>query len=446
MKQICSAIILMAMTMTASAQSGTNSPYSQYGLGVLSDQTGGFSRGMNGLSLGFRDGDQINFLNPASYSATDSLSFIFDVGMSAQMTNFKENGIRKNAKNADFEYAIAAFRLRKHLGMSLGVVPLTNVGYKYSSIESLNADNSTYYQNTYSGSGGFHQAYVGMGWEPFHGFSLGANVGYVWGDISRTIQNSYYTMSSGTLTQNTGINTLTKSYSMTAKSLQLNFGAQYQQKLGKKDVATLGVTYSPSHSLGVDPQCVVTSTNSSTGVINPTTYTIEDGVKMPTTYGVGLMLFHHEKLKIGADYQLMQWSGVSFPEYKVVNEVPSYALNKNYFMDRQKVTVGGEYCQSPYMRSFLGRVRYRLGASYATPYYKVNGVDGPKEFSVSAGFGIPVVNAWIVRSGWTNIPLVNISGQWVHQSAGRGMLEENTFRINIGITFNERWFAKWKVN
>ena len=98
------------------------------------------------------------------------------------------------------------------------------------------------------------------------------------------------------------------------------------------------------------------------------------------------------------------------------------------------------------MRSFLGRVRYRLGASYATPYYKVNGVDGPKEFSVSAGFGIPVVNAWIVRSGWTNIPLVNISGQWVHQSAGRGMLEENTFRINIGITFNERWFAKWKVN
>ena len=22
---------------------------------------------------------------------------------------------------------------------------------------------------------------------------------------------------------------------------------------------------------------------------------------------------------------------------------------------------------------------------------------------------------------------------------------ENTFRINIGLTFNERWFAKWKV-
>jgi hypothetical protein len=25
------------------------------------------------------------------------------------------------------------------------------------------------------------------------------------------------------------------------------------------------------------------------------------------------------------------------------------------------------------------------------------------------------------------------------------MITENTFRINIGMTFNERWFAKWKV-
>jgi len=39
---------------------------------------------------------------------------------------------------------------------------------------------------------------------------------------------------------------------------------------------------------------------------------------------------------------------------------------------------------------------------------------------------------------------VNISAQWVHQAVD-GMLKENTFRINLGVTFNERWFAKWKV-
>ena len=226
---------------------------------------------------------------------------------------------------------------------------------------------------------------------------------------------------------------------MTANSLRMNFGMQYRQALGKKDVVTIGASYSPSHSLGADPQCVVTSTNSSTGVVNPTTYTIEDGLKMPNTYSAGFVLQHNNQLKVGADYTLMQWSGVSYPEYKVVNDVPSYALNKDYFMDRHQVTVGGEYCKGPYMRGFLNRVRYRVGASYATPYYKVNGVDGPKELSVSAGFGIPILNAWNDRS------MLNISGQWSRRSADKGLLVENTFRINIGITFNERWFAKWKV-
>ena len=44
-----------------------------------------------------------------------------------------------------------------------------------------------------------------------------------------------------------------------------------------------------------------------------------------------------------------------------------------------------------------------------------------------------------------NISNLNSSGQWVQQSAN-AFIKENTFRINIGITFNEGWFAKWKVN
>ena len=40
--------------------------------------------------------------------------------------------------------------------------------------------------------------------------------------------------------------------------------------------------------------------------------------------------------------------------------------------------------------------------------------------------------------------MLNISGQWVKASA-KDLITENTFRINIGLTFNERWFNKWKV-
>ena len=44
----------------------------------------------------------------------------------------------------------------------------------------------------------------------------------------------------------------------------------------------------------------------------------------------------------------------------------------------------------------------------------------------------------------SNVTFLNISGQWVHTSA-KDLITENTFRINVGITFNEQWFKKWKV-
>ena len=107
MKKIYSTVVLAAISLAVSAQSSTNSPYSQYGYGLLSDQTSGFNRGMNGLALGFREHNQVNYMNPASYSAVDSLTFIFDIGASGQITNFKENGVSKNAKNASLEYIVA---------------------------------------------------------------------------------------------------------------------------------------------------------------------------------------------------------------------------------------------------------------------------------------------------------------------------------------------------
>ena len=103
------------------------------------------------------------------------------------------------------------------------------------------------------------------------------------------------------------------------------------------------------------------------------------------------------------------------------------------------MTVGGEYCKNANSRNFFDRIAFRMGASYATPYLNINGKDGPKEISVSAGLGIPIINVWNNRS------TLNISGQWVRMDASN-LITENTFRINVGITFNERWFMKWKVD
>jgi len=424
-KLLCAALMFVCVA-SAFAQSGTNSPYSQYGLGQLSEQTSGFNRGMNGLGLGFREHNQVNFINPASYSSMDSLSFIFDAGLSGQITNFKENGNKVNANNADFEYVVAGFRAFKHVGVSFGIVPFTNVGYSYSVQDYLNSDRSTYYTNTYSGSGGIHQVYVGAGWEFLKGLSIGANVSYVWGDIERSVVNSY---------SDAWVNTLSKYYTVSVTSYKVDLGLQYSLNIDKKNTLTVGLTYGLGHKLHSDPTCMVISTNSSTAVADTASYSLKNGIEIPSTFGVGLMWNHSNRFKVGADVTYQKWSDVAFPVYKTTNNVPSYELSSDYYTDRYKLTVGGEFCNNEQSRRFFDRVRFRAGASYSTPYLKINGQDGPKEVSVSAGFGIPL-NA---RS------FLNLSGQWAH-SAVKGLLTENTFRINIGLTFNERWFMKWKVD
>lgn len=429
MKKIFSTVVLAAITLTTAAQSSTNSPYSQYGLGVLSDQTSGFNRGMNGLAYGFREHNQINYSNPASYSALDSLTFIFDIGASGKITNFKENGISKNAKNADLDYIVAAFRAARHVGVSFGLLPFTNVGYNYRQTGILNDDISQKFTNTYSGSGGLHEVYLGVGWEIFRNFSLGMNAAFIWGPIDRSVVNSY---------SDTSAKTLTKTTSMNVASYKLGFGIQYDLQLDKKNSLVLAATFSPGHTVSAEPTCNVVSANTQTSVTSVTTYSLRNVLKLPTMLGAGVVWNHNQKWKIGADYQWQMWSKTGFPVYKTTETSGSYVMDNNYYKDRHKVTLGGQFCADETSRYFFNRLRVRAGVSYATPYLKINGHDGPKEIGASFGFGIPIVNSLNNRS------ILNISGQWVQQS-GAGLIRENTFRINLGITFNERWFMKWKV-
>ena len=430
---ICAAFMVASFT-TALAQSGTNSPYSQFGLGLHTDQGSGFNRGMNGLGLGFHEHNQVNYLNPASYSNIDSLTFIFDAGLSGQITSFQEGGVKKNANNSNFEYVVAGFRLAPKLGMSFGIVPFTNIGYNYKSSKVIENDYNGQPSNastvTYEGSGGVHQLYLGLGWMPFKNFSVGVNGGYLWGSMDRSVTNAY---------TNNYVNTLVKTYSATIHSYKLDLGLQYTLSLGKNDALTLGLTYGLGHKISDEPQMIVNSNNTQTSVTTSDTCIADKGMYLPTSFGGGLMYNHKNKWKIGFDYTLQKYGSDVFPVCNTnVDKKTEYQSLDGYLKDRSKYTFGFEYMNNEQSRKWSDRVRYRFGASYATPYYYINGVDGPKEYSVSAGVGIPLVNYWNNRS------ILNISFQYARQEA-KNLIKENTFRINIGLTFNENWFSKWKV-
>lgn len=417
---------LLCATITVSAQSGTNSPFSQYGLGILSDQSQGAGRGMSGLGIGLRSSGYANTLNPASYSAVDSLTMLFDVGLSGQVTNFKEGRVRRNANNADFEYATATFRLCPGLGMTLGLLPYSNIGYQYTTTVKVGGSTTTS-SGTYSGSGGIHQALIGLGFSPVKGFSAGANMAYLWGSYDRYVS----------ITSNDGyVNTLSRTYSATVTNYKLDFGVQWELPLGHDDRLVVGAVYGLGHKLHANPTLITVSTNPQTNVSTSDTLTASNALSIPHSFGVGATWMKGRTLIVGADYQLQKWGREEAPVLS--NTTSTYEARGGQYCDRHKLTLGAEWTPKAQSRSLLKRIHYRAGASYATPYIKVNGTDGPKEYGISAGLGIPLSNSWNNRS------VLNISAQWSHASMP-GYITDNTFRVNLGLTFNERWFMKWKV-
>ena len=190
------ALLLTMVTGMAIAQNNTNSPYTRYGYGDLSDQNFGNSKAMGGIAFGLRDGAQINPLNPASYTAIDSLTFLFEGGVSLQNMNISGGGVKLNAKNSSFDYLAMQFRLHRRLAMSIGLLPFSNVGYTVSDTQNATdpaTGNTTAYARNYTGDGGLHQLYVGLGVKVFKDLSVGVNASYFWGDItrSRTIIRMY---------------------------------------------------------------------------------------------------------------------------------------------------------------------------------------------------------------------------------------------------------------
>ena len=72
-------MILAMMVIGASAQNATSSPSSRYGYGELNNNLPNAYRAMGGVGVGMRSNRVINPSQPASYTACDSMTFMFDI-------------------------------------------------------------------------------------------------------------------------------------------------------------------------------------------------------------------------------------------------------------------------------------------------------------------------------------------------------------------------------
>ncbi|MDE6557192.1 MAG: hypothetical protein K2K55_09570 [Duncaniella sp.] len=408
------AVAIAAMLLPAPLEAQITSPYSRYGYGILGDNASSAQNQMGGTGYAMRSGRQINAMNPASYSACDSMTFIFDMGFDLLYYDREDAGGRDSDWGGSLQYITMQVPIKKWIGMSAGLVPYSRVGYSFGSDISNGVA-------THKGTGGINNLYLGIGLEPIKNLSIGANVGYLFGNI---VNDVYATQSGGTAA--------IFEQMMEVRDYSLLFGAQYAIQWNRVDRIVLGVTYAPKKSfLGktyITKYLQTTSTTTVPEVIAPGEVKLKNNFEQAETWGAGIAYDRGDRIHVEADFTFQPWSKAKYTQLE--------NFTSTHLADRWKIGVGGSII--PSLRgSYLKRIAYRLGAFYNRDYMVVRDNNHVRDWGVTAGFGFPALRSKTV---------INLGLEYHNRQATPvALLKENYFQINLGVNFNAVWFFQSKL-
>lgn len=403
------ATLFLLLTLQTLLAQNTNSTYSRYGYGNLETPAMGKTRAMGGIGYGIHESGLIDVLNPASFADVDTMNMLFDFGLSAQFTAFKEGSVHQYNPNAYLDHVGMKFALKPNWGMAIGLVPFSKVGYNFS--QTFSYENtpvgSLEYTNTYTGTGGLNTFFLGTGFKLGKNLMLGANLKYTFGMLSNTTSINYTT---------SGLNDEQNLNYLFIKSPALDLGMQYDLKLTKNSFLTIGA----SASMALPLKGELYNVNIASDTLETTSY---HNFQLPTTIGAGLSYNWDNRLTVGLDYQNQRYSQSTFMGVG------------DSLRDNSRIALGVEYLPSTIAEHYYQAIRYRGGFQFNDMYLKQPG--HLQSAALSLGLGLPL------RGQKSMLNLSFEAGRLFTPNAS--FISETYYKFSIDVSFNELWFFKLKL-
>jgi hypothetical protein len=419
--------LLFALAGPVLAQTNADSPYSRFGLGLMNQPGFARNRALGGIGIGLRDNRYINYLNPASCTAIDTMSFLFDFGIMGHYT-YTETSQRNNKfYGANMDHLALAFPITKWWAASISVLPYSKVGYSIQE-EDYNK-NIGFIEYLYTGNGGVNQLNLGTSIELFNRFSLGANFKYLFGSIDLTRSVSF---------PKDDTRSYTKVESRTIVSdFIIDLGIQYSQDFLEKYNLTVGMIFDNKTSISAENRILkqnifpgsTTAITDST-ILNPVFVidqsTVKGNIVIPTNLGAGFTFSYANKIRLGFDYYNQDWSKSTF----FYSDQP--LANSNSFYGGLEVVPDPEA-----LKGYHKHIAYRVGGHYQNSYLQLEG-EQLKDYGISFGVGLPLRNT-------------KSSFNLACELGRRGTLENNLIRENymflsFSVTLHDFWFIKRKFD
>ena len=403
------------------SQNGTISPYSFFGIGDLRNNGTVENQMMGGISM-YADSIHINLSNPSAYSQL--LLTTYTVGISHTEFRLKDFTQEQNVGVTNLDYLSIGFPIARNVGMGFGLMPLSSVGYGLTE-ESTNSDGATV-TNAFAGSGGLNRVYASIGYQPLKNLRLGATVNFNFGKLEYERVQSVENVQFGTLdNRESRIN-----------GYDMNFALNYTPKIKNK--------YTLYTSVMVNTQGNLVSKNSerlgSFSLANGADIEVIDvdldasnlrntELKIPTRTTVGLGFGQNKKWFMGGEYSFQNFGDFENTFLGIDNVVYSDASTfafGTYFIPDYRALSG-----------YFKRITYRAGVRYDVTGLQVNNKE-INNFGITFGFGLPLTN---------NFSNLNIGFELGRRgTTDANLIEESYFKINVGLSLNDRWFIKRKIN
>ena len=418
---------------TAISQNLTLSPYSIFGPGELQFMGNASNLAKGRVSQGIRRPYEINSLNPASYSALKNT--IIEAGFAQNNGTIKSASSSAEVTTVGFSYVNFGIPLseKRGWGLSFGLMPYSSIGYKVVADSSVQQDTFKMpITNTFIGKGGLTKFYIGMGCKIYkdslRSLSLGVNVGYIFGNLNSTTQALFPI---DYLKFN-----IEESNNRYTGGLVFDYGLQFEQKIGKKTSAVVGASMNVRTELSSTRQYVLRSLAIGGGSRNGrdtalSTDNESGSMTLPMGLKAGLSVNHNDKFLLAADVEYTEWSA-----YKTT--WPSSGSSGDALRNSLAFAFGGSYTQDVNdYNNFLKRVEYRAGFRYEQSNIIINN-NGVDLMGISAGLGLPMGKS---RSK------VNVSFEYLKRgTTSNNLIQEDYYRLILGITFADRWFVRYRYD
>ncbi|MBR9853815.1 MAG: hypothetical protein GYB37_04445 [Algicola sp.] len=402
------------------AQNGTISPYSYFGVGDHRNNGTVDNQMMGGMSM-YGDSIHINLSNPAAYSKLKLTTYT--AGISHREYRLKDWSEEQNLSVTNLDYLSIGFPILDKMGVGFGIMPYSSVGYSLNSVLDNGQGEVT---NVYEGDGGINRLYASVGFEPIKNLSLGVTVNYNFGNFEYQRIQSVEGVQFGTLdNRESKINGYDFNYALnynpTIKdkyTIYTSVLVNTQGNLVSKNTQTLG-SFSLSNGNNVE---VIDVDLDASNLRNTE-------LKIPTRTTLGLGFGENKKWFLGAEYSFQQMSDF---------ENRFLGLENVTYSDANTYAFGGYWV--PDYRALSGyfkRVTYRAGLRYDVSGLVVNEKE-INNFGITFGLGLPL------GSSFSNLNLGFELGK--RGTTDANLIEESYFKVNVGLSLNDRWFQQRKIN